>query len=267
MRRECWERFTRHQLQRKPLVSNPGMNHGTCVTHMPWCMSGSLIHVAGEHVPGIPGACATCNFAYLTRGPCDSSLLLALDLHCPVPERCYSEPKTELLKYAPIQLSISQLHLLGVSHPSATLRSWRNRVTWAAKSFTTITVLLLNHTRTVMVMVKSWLVDHSCWCTCNWFPCCCCFVARLVHINCMHQWCRLIFPALASYLLLPHWALLKQVTSVRHSRAQYLRPTLETSICVGQPWLTTATLTMFKLFHKLDEHLSTQSFALPLEHL
>ena len=39
MRREC---FPRHQLQRKPLVSNPGMHHGTCVTHVPWCMSGSL---------------------------------------------------------------------------------------------------------------------------------------------------------------------------------------------------------------------------------
>ena len=42
MRRECRERFPRHQLQRKPLVSNPGMHHGTCVTHVPWCMSGSL---------------------------------------------------------------------------------------------------------------------------------------------------------------------------------------------------------------------------------
>ena len=25
---------------------------------------------AGENVPGIPGACATCNFMYLVRGPC-----------------------------------------------------------------------------------------------------------------------------------------------------------------------------------------------------
>ena len=36
MRLECRERFPRHQLQRKPLVSNPG------VTHVPWCLSGSL---------------------------------------------------------------------------------------------------------------------------------------------------------------------------------------------------------------------------------
>ena len=32
-------------------------------------MSGSLIPGGGENVPGIPGACATRNFAYLVRGP------------------------------------------------------------------------------------------------------------------------------------------------------------------------------------------------------
>ena len=42
MRRECRERFPRHQRQRKPLVSDPGMHHGTCVSHVPWCMSRSL---------------------------------------------------------------------------------------------------------------------------------------------------------------------------------------------------------------------------------
>ena len=33
MRRECRERFPRHLLQRKTQVSDPGMHHGTCVTH------------------------------------------------------------------------------------------------------------------------------------------------------------------------------------------------------------------------------------------
>ena len=42
MRRGCRERFLRRRLQRKPLVSDPGMRRGTCVTHVPWCMSGSL---------------------------------------------------------------------------------------------------------------------------------------------------------------------------------------------------------------------------------
>ena len=49
--------FPRRRFQRKPLVSDPGMHHGTCVTHVPWCMSGSLTCGDGENVPGIPGAC------------------------------------------------------------------------------------------------------------------------------------------------------------------------------------------------------------------
>ena len=48
----------RRQFQRKPLVSDPGMHHGTCVTHVPWCMSGSLTCGDGENVPGIRGAWA-----------------------------------------------------------------------------------------------------------------------------------------------------------------------------------------------------------------
>ena len=49
----------------QPLVSDPGMHRGTRVTHVPWSMSGSLTRGGGENVPGIPGACATRNFAYL----------------------------------------------------------------------------------------------------------------------------------------------------------------------------------------------------------
>ena len=59
-----------HRLQKKPLFSDPGMHHGTCVTHVPWCMSGLLTRSGGENVPGIPDACVTCNFTYLVRGPC-----------------------------------------------------------------------------------------------------------------------------------------------------------------------------------------------------
>ena len=66
MRREC-RRPPR--LQRKPLISDPGLHRGTCVTHVPWCMSVSLTCGGGENVPGIPSACATRNFAYPTRGP------------------------------------------------------------------------------------------------------------------------------------------------------------------------------------------------------
>ena len=34
MRRGCWERSPLHRLQRKTLVSDPGMHHGTCVTYV-----------------------------------------------------------------------------------------------------------------------------------------------------------------------------------------------------------------------------------------
>ena len=60
-------------------VSDPDMHHGTCVMHVPWCMSGSLSdgflwsRWGGENVPGTPGACATRNFTYLVRGPWDMS--------------------------------------------------------------------------------------------------------------------------------------------------------------------------------------------------
>ena len=38
-------------------ILNPndtGMHHGMCVTHLPWCLSGSLTRGGGENVPGIP---------------------------------------------------------------------------------------------------------------------------------------------------------------------------------------------------------------------
>ena len=61
--------FSRHRLQRKPPISDPGIHHDMCVTHVPWCMLGSLTRSGEENVLGIPGACATRNFAYLVRGP------------------------------------------------------------------------------------------------------------------------------------------------------------------------------------------------------
>ena len=69
MRQECWELSPRHRLQRNPLVNDPAMHRGTCVTHIPWYMSGSLTLGCGENIHGIPGACATRNFTYLARGP------------------------------------------------------------------------------------------------------------------------------------------------------------------------------------------------------
>ena len=68
MHRECRERFPRHRLQRKPLVSDPGMHHNTCAPHVPGCLSGSLSRGAGKSFHGILGACATRNFTCLARG-------------------------------------------------------------------------------------------------------------------------------------------------------------------------------------------------------
>ena len=69
MRRECREYYPRHRLQWKPLVSDPSMHHDTCVTHVPWCISGSLNCGGGENVLGIPGACAIRNIRYMERDP------------------------------------------------------------------------------------------------------------------------------------------------------------------------------------------------------
>ena len=55
MRRECRERFPP-----PPRFSDPDMHPGTCVTHVPWCMSGSLTSsflkksVAGKTFPAFP---------------------------------------------------------------------------------------------------------------------------------------------------------------------------------------------------------------------
>ena len=65
IRRECRERFPRHR----------GFAILTYITARAWCKPGSLTSSflssrwRGENVPGIPGACATRNFAHLVRGP------------------------------------------------------------------------------------------------------------------------------------------------------------------------------------------------------
>ena len=62
--------FSPHdRLQRKPLVSDPGMPHGTCFTHVPWCMA-EWIHLI-DCVDIITYACSNqkkyCKAQYNTR--------------------------------------------------------------------------------------------------------------------------------------------------------------------------------------------------------
>ena len=48
--------FPNHQLQRKPLVSDPGMHHGMCVTRAvmhieignPWCLRKQQFYISGK---------------------------------------------------------------------------------------------------------------------------------------------------------------------------------------------------------------------------
>ena len=65
-----------------PRVSDSDMHHGRCVTHVPWCMSGSLT----SGFLWIPyrwkrtGACATLNFTYLVWGPWCGGISLIITL-------------------------------------------------------------------------------------------------------------------------------------------------------------------------------------------
>ena len=55
---------------RQPQISDPDMHHGTCATHVPWCMPELLTSGFLWSRENVPGACAMCNFTYLVRGPC-----------------------------------------------------------------------------------------------------------------------------------------------------------------------------------------------------
>ena len=63
-------------------VSDSDMHHGTCVTHVPWCMPGSLTTFPLKSVSGkgIPVACANRNFTHLVRGPWTE---FESNTHCP----------------------------------------------------------------------------------------------------------------------------------------------------------------------------------------
>ena len=65
--------FPRRRFKRKPLVSDPGMHHGTCVTHVPWCMSGSLACGDRKTFPAFP-AHAHPQFCVSGKSPMDKLL-------------------------------------------------------------------------------------------------------------------------------------------------------------------------------------------------
>ena len=71
MRWECRERFRRHQLWTIRLFCYADMHHGPCVTHVSWCLSGSLTRGGGENVPVIPSASATRNLPIWQKAHAD----------------------------------------------------------------------------------------------------------------------------------------------------------------------------------------------------
>ena len=89
MHRECQERFPRH----RGLAVPKGITAPAWRTCRDACRDRKLAVSfevgGGENVPGIPDACATCNFTYLERGPLDvfterghlTILLLILAFH------------------------------------------------------------------------------------------------------------------------------------------------------------------------------------------
>ena len=79
MHSQCGKRFPHYW------VSDSHLHHGTCVTHVPWCILGSLS--SGflwwqENAPGIRGACTVRSFTYLVRGPCSLGLAVLLTNLC-----------------------------------------------------------------------------------------------------------------------------------------------------------------------------------------
>ena len=60
--------FPATELKKKPLVSDPGMHHGTCFMQVLWWHVGIANPRWRGKLPGIPCACATRNFTYLVRG-------------------------------------------------------------------------------------------------------------------------------------------------------------------------------------------------------
>ena len=75
--------FLHHQLQRKSLVSDPGMHHGTCVTLVPWCMSVSLTSGSRENktLPAFPAHAHQQFYIFDKRPICPQSFPCASHAH------------------------------------------------------------------------------------------------------------------------------------------------------------------------------------------
>ena len=75
--------FPRRWFKRKLLVSDHGMHHGTCVTHVPWCMSGSLTCGDGKTFPAFP-AHAHPQFCVSGKRPICRIRMKLIIIHAPL---------------------------------------------------------------------------------------------------------------------------------------------------------------------------------------
>ena len=107
------------------------------MTHVPWCMSGSLTRGGGENVSSIPGTYVTRNFTYLVRGLCiwtgtpmESARNISGFDYGVGPCKLFGTTqkltcKTELSKYLHIE------NMLSWNIQKGTLSSALNHVRWA----------------------------------------------------------------------------------------------------------------------------------------
>ena len=73
------------------LVSDPGMHHGTCVTHLPWCKSGSLVRGGGNTFPAFPAHAQPANMRIWQEAHCIGSLYRAQSsVHQPPYKICWA---------------------------------------------------------------------------------------------------------------------------------------------------------------------------------
>ena len=97
----AWNVFPSHRVKRKPLVSDPGMHHGTCVNACAVMHGG----IANPRWPGkrFP---TTRNFTYLARGPwplADVAIILTVCIvriefpctFCEIALRCMPQNSTD----------------------------------------------------------------------------------------------------------------------------------------------------------------------------
>ena len=80
----------RGRCHRKPLVKDSDMHHGTCVTHVPWCMSGSLTCGGGKTFPAFS---AHAHPQFYASGPWQNTIYPVLRLvdtmHCLIVNSIY----------------------------------------------------------------------------------------------------------------------------------------------------------------------------------